>query len=381
MSYSVYSIKENCCGCTACANICPKKAITMCADSEGFLYPSVDGILCVECGLCKKVCDLQKKSENVKAEPTVFALKAEDSIRKNSTSGGAFTLLSDCIIERGGVVYGATFGDGMTVVHSRTTDKTGRDAQRGSKYVQSDLRDSFSLVKKDLANGLFVMFTGTACQIAGLKNYLFNVNTDKLLLVDILCHGVPSPLLFSEYIKFVEKKRKKRVSAYYSRAKDDGYMFNERIEYSDGSCDVKTMLGETWNHLFYSDNALRPCCYECKYTGSARNSDITIADFWGIEDISPEFYDKKGISLVIINSQKGKQAFDEICDEATLSLQTFEKAVVKNHNLITPTKLPKSREKFWNDVESCGCEHIFKTYGMYNPVRAVKRVVKKILGK
>lgn len=378
MSFSVYKNKNECCGCSACFNICPKKAINMCKDDEGFLYPSVNSDLCIRCGLCIDTCDFQK-SHNKQEKPAVYAVKAKDSIRKNSTSGGMFVLLSDEILKNGGVVYGASFTEDMKTVHTRAQTVEQRDAQRASKYVQSDMGAVCNNIKKDLENGLYVLFSGTSCQVAGVKSFLSKVNTDRLLLVDILCHGVPSPLAFSEYIKFVEKKRGKKVSNYFSRAKDKGYIFNERIEYSDGSREVKTMLGECWNHLFYSNIFLRPSCYNCKYVGYNRESDITIADFWGIEDISPNFYDTKGVSLAIINSNKGATAFDRVSDSAEVIGQTFEKATVKNHNLITPTACPQSRESVWAEVKQKGFDHIFKQY--YNPVKAVKRFIKKLLKK
>ena len=226
MSYSVFENKSNCCGCSACKNVCPKNAISMSSDSEGFLYPQVDPALCVECGLCKKVCDFSKERVSEDLSPAVFAVKADDTVRKSSASGGLFAVLSDKTLENGGVVYGAAFDKDVKVRHTRAVNKEERDAQRGSKYLQSDVGDCFKAVKKDLEEGLSVLFSGTTCQVAGLKSYLQGVDTKKLLLVDILCHGTPSPLIFEEYVKFVEKKRGKKVALYHSRAKDKGYIFN-----------------------------------------------------------------------------------------------------------------------------------------------------------
>ncbi len=379
MSYKVFENKNNCCGCSACKSICPKNAISMVADDEGFLYPKTDHALCVECGLCKKVCDFAKDSVKEDLSPAVFAAKADDATRKNSASGGLFALLSEKTLEKGGVVYGAAFDKNVKLCHTRATNKAERDAQRGSKYLQSDMGDCFKAVKQDLESGLYVLFSGTSCQVAGLKSYLSGIDTQKLILVDILCHGTPSPLIFEEYIKFVEKKRGKKVALYHSRAKDKGYIFNERIDYTDGSRDIKTLLAECWSNVFYSNNALRPSCYECKYTGLPRPSDITIADFWGIENIAPDFYDKNGISLVIINSDKGTEFFDEIKDGLSLSDQSFDKAVIKNKNLVVPTKRPLTRERFWQEYRTKGADHIFAYYGGYNIKQKVKRIIKKFI--
>ncbi len=379
MSYFVYENKENCCGCSACMNICPKKAIVMKSDEEGFLYPDIDGQICVECGLCKKVCDFQKEHIKTENDVPTYAVKAQDTVRKESTSGGMYKILSDFVLKKNGTVYGAAYNEDMCVVHTRAQNAQERDLQRGSKYVQSDLGGAFALVKKDLLDGKYVLFSGTSCQVAGLANFLSNVDTEKLLLVDLLCHGVPSPRVFSEYINFVQTKRNKKVVCYLSRAKDKKFKFNERIEFADGSREIKTMLSEIYNNVFYSNNALRQSCYNCKYTGLPRYSDITIADFWGIEDICPDFYDKNGISLVILNSEKGMSVFENVKNNLEVNKQNFQNATLKNHNLVTPTKKPAEREKFWQDIETKGYEFIFKTYGGYNFVRAVKRFIKKLI--
>ena len=356
MAYSVFENKIDCCGCTACANICPHKAIDMRPDQEGFLYPHIEADKCIGCGLCKRVCDFQKTRERKSAKVQVYALKASADIRRKSTSGGAFVLLGDKVLDRGGVVYGAAFNAHMKNVHMRADSKAERDRLCGSKYVQSELGNTFADVKADLQAGREVLFTGTPCQCAGLKRYLSGVNTEHLLLVDILCHGVPSPAVFSDYIDFVEHKRGKKVAQYHTRAKDKGYRFNEKIVYTDGSAEIKSRLAEVWSDLYYSLVALRPACYHCRYADFSRVSDITIADFWGIEDVDKEFYDDKGISLVIVSSDKGKDAFGGICENCTVSEHTIEQAARKNPNLRAPSKMPVERKAFgrimWRRVAS-----------------------------
>lgn len=381
MSFSVYKQKSDCCGCSACMNICPKGAITMQADGEGFLYPSVNSEKCTECGLCIKSCDFQAEHTSSDDQPPVYAVKASDDIRKLSTSGGVFTVLSDFVLSLGGTVYGAAYTDNLKVVHTRAVTVEQRNAQRGSKYVQSELSDTFKQIKADLANGQHVLFSGTSCQVAGLKSYLRGVDTQKLLLIDILCHGVPSPAVFADYIALIEKERGKKVAQYHTRAKDKGYRFNEKIVYTDGSCEIKTRLSEVWSDLYYSLNALRPSCYNCKYVGTPRVSDITIADFWGIENVAPDFYDDRGVSLTVINTDKGRDIFDAVRNTLTVTERTFKEATVKNPNLLSPSKAPATRADFWREYEENGARCIFKTYGGYNAVKKIKHVIKKILGR
>ncbi len=379
MAYSVFENKIDCCGCTACANVCPRKAIEMRPDQEGFLYPHIDPKKCTECGLCKRVCDFQKTGERMPAKAQVYALKAAVDIRQKSTSGGAFVLLSDNVLDRGGVVYGAAFDAQMKNVHIRAESKAERYRLCGSKYVQSDLGNIFADVKADLQTGREVLFTGTPCQCAGLKSYLSGVNTEHLLLVDILCHGVPSPAVFADYIDFVERKRGKKVAQYHTRAKDKGYRFNEKIVYTDGSVEIKSRLSEVWSDFYYSLVALRPACYHCKYADLSRGSDITIADFWGIEDIDKEIYDEKGVSLVIVSSSKGEDAFSEIRYNCTISEHTIEEAARKNPNLLAPSKMPVEREAFWKDYAEKGSDYALATYGGYNIYRYIKSRIKVIL--
>lgn len=375
----MFKLVENeslCCGCTACKNVCPFGAISINPDEKGFSYPEIDGEKCVECGLCKKSCAFQNEIK-VKNVPTVYAAKASDSVREKSASGGAFTVLSDVVLNNGGVVYGVKFNDDLKAVHTRAEDEKERDLCKNSKYSQSDMEDIFLKIKKDVDDNKQVLFTGTPCQVDAVRNFVGE--NENLFLVDILCHGVLSPKLFSEYISFIEKKRHSRVAMYYHRPKDLGWGHYEKAVYENGREEIETSLMRIWKNVFYTDACLRPSCYECKYANTPRCSDITIADFWGIEGITPDFSDEKGVSLVLVNSQKGEKLFENAKEKLLLSDEKLEDAKVKNPNLYRPTKPQKDVLKFWEDYMKNGFSYIAKVYGGYNVKIRLKRFIKKLI--
>lgn len=381
----IYNNKKECCGCTACKNVCPKHAITMKEDEEGFLYPEIDHEKCINCGLCKKVCPFQNRTsieENLE-KPIVYAAKNKnEQDRKRSSSGGMFLNLSDYVLKQNGVIYGAAFNDELRVEHIRAEDKENRDRCIGSKYSQSKLGDIFQKVKQDIENNKMVLFTGTPCQIAGLNKFLGNMNKEKLILVDIVCHGTPSPKLFNEYIKFIEKKRKKKIKGYFHRAKDFGWGVHlEKVLYEDGKEEFKSTLSQSWKTVFYTHFALRPSCYNCKFTNLDRPSDITIADFWGIKKFAPEFADKEGVSLFIVNTVKGKEVFENIRKNLDCIERSAHEATEGNPNLKTPSKMPENRKKFWEEYQKNGIEFILKKYGRYNAKEITKDYIKRVLRK
>lgn len=216
--------KDDCCGCTACASICPKDAITMEPDALGFKYPKVDLEKCIDCGLCEKVCafnDNYDKSLNL-PQPDAYAARHKDMHEiETSRSGAAFIAISDRILEKGGVVYGAGFADHFRVVHKRATTKEERDEFKGSKYVQSDLTGVFRQVKKDLKEGLTVLFSGTPCQTSGLASYVGKKLRENLILVDIVCHGVPGPYMWRDYLDYLEKKQGSKICLVNFRDKQE----------------------------------------------------------------------------------------------------------------------------------------------------------------
>ena len=317
--------KSQCCGCTACVSICPKQCITMREDEEGFLYPVVDSSHCIDCNLCKKVCpELYPKEMR---EPLhVYAAKHKnEQVRLASSSGGIFTLLAEKIIDAGGVVFGVRFNNNWDVVHDYTETMEGLAVFRGSKYVQSYMGDCYLKAKSFLEQGRKVMFTGTPCQIAGLKNFL-RKDYDNLLTVDVVCHGVPSPKVWQVYLDEIARKggknsvlshpivEKTEINHIDFRSKSIGWKkFSFVLTLSKATADgekntvlLSSIFTENpYMNAFLSNLSLRPSCYDCPAKSGKSGSDITIADFWGIEDVLPEFDDDKGISLVLSYSEKG----------------------------------------------------------------------------
>ena len=307
--YLLSGKKEECTGCTACMNICPKNAIEMKTDEEGFTYPFINKEKCIKCKLCENVCP-NVKSISTKSNVKSYAVKHLDlQERKTSSSGAAFIAISDYILNYGGIVYGAAFDEKFRVVHKRAKNKEQRDEFKKSKYVQSDMGEIFKQVKQDLADDRLVLFSGTPCQVDGLKNYLHNENIEKLYTCDLICHGVPSPKIYSDYLKYITHNYKNKLLSFNFRNKKYGW--NSHYE----SYKLKNKAERTdlkYRELFYTNLALRPSCYECNYSNLNRISDITIGDFWGIEKVDKKFKVSDGVSLCIVNSEKGKKLFENI---------------------------------------------------------------------
>lgn len=304
--------KNHCCGCSACAQICPKQCIAMMPDSEGFCYPKINETICVKCGLCEKVCPMLK-SQNMQGQVHAWAAYCkEDKIRLASSSGGIFSLLAEEILEEGGVVFGAAF-DGQMMVHHVAVESV-RDLERlrGSKYLQSRIENSYADVKAYLAADRKVLFSGTACQIAGLL-YFLGRPYEKLWTVDVLCHGVPTPTLWKNYLSEQNRAFKMPVRQISFRDKSQGwkkYQMAWKVE--GGEIYRQPASRNPYMRLFLSNICLRPSCYDCHFKGFPRVSDLTLGDCWGVEQHSPEMDDDKGTSVVIVNTEKGNTLREKI---------------------------------------------------------------------
>lgn len=376
----LYKEKQDCCGCTACMNICPERAITMKPDREGFLYPEIDTIKCIECGLCKKVCAFQggyDTSSNFET-PFAYAVKhADDDIRRTSASGGLFTAISDYILNKNGVVYGAAFDDEFKVVHQRAETSDERAKFKGSKYVQSELKYIFSNVKEDLVKDKWVLFTGTPCQTAGLKSYLAGRNTDKLILCDVLCYGIAGNKVWHDYIGFLEHKHNDKLLHYNSRYKWRGT--NIRANFVSGKVLDNTLDVLVYPTIYYSCLAHRISCHSCKFMNFRRPSDITIGDFWGIEKTMPEFADDTGVSLLLINTWKGKEVFESIKNKLIIRESNTNDCL--QPTLQHPDKSSSQRNAFWNDYSKHGYKYVFKKYTGYGYKNRIKSKTYIILRK
>lgn len=356
--------RADCCGCTACASICPKDAITMEPDTLGFKYPRVDLSKCIDCGLCEKVCafnDNYDKSLNLK-EPEIYAARHKDIHEiETSRSGAAFIAISDYILENSGIVYGVGYKDHFRVAHKRATTKEERNEFKGSKYVQSDLAGIFKQVKEDLKQGNTVLFSGTPCQTAGLNSYIGKKLRENLVLVDIVCHGVPSPYIWRDYLSYIEKKYKNEVVKVNFRDKSrigwSGHI--ESFVFENG----KKIVSRIYTDLFQQNIMLRPSCGNCHYTNFTRPSDLTIADYWGWEKISSNFnIDNKGCSLLFINTEKGRILFKFIKDNLNIILSNKKDCI--QPNLTQPSSLNKKSGDFISNYKKYGFIKILKLYSI-----------------
>ena len=376
----IFDDKNVCCGCGVCTLLCPTKCIDMTEDEEGFSYPAINQDVCNECGFCRENCAFQNEKPPVErlGLPHIYAAKHKnDDIRMASTSGGAFTALSDWILSSGGVVFGVKFNDNFTAVTTYATTSGERDTFRGSKYIQSELGNSFIEAKEFLKMGKPVMFSGTPCQIAALRGYCRDVNIDNLYLCDFICHGVPPQKLFKDCVGYMEKSIGKRIVKYHHRYK------SPKVKWSHMEAQIdengRYYYYYYYRHIFYSNNALRPCCYNCKYASFTRKADITIADFWGIKKCMPDFYDRMGVSLILINSGKGSIWFDGAREDFLLRESNREDCSRGNPHLIRAVEMPVTRERFWEDYRNREFSYIIKKYGGKQFVIRCKKIVANVL--
>ena len=355
-------------------------------DVMGFLYPVVDKDKCVDCGLCEKVCAFNEHydtSLNL-LQPDAYAARHKDMKEvETSRSGAAFIAISDYILEHGGVVYGTGYTGHFRVVHKRATTKKERDEFKGSKYVQSDLDHVFRQVKKDLQDGLTVMFSGTPCQTAGLNSYIGKRLRDNLYLVDIVCHGVPGPYLWRDYLAYLEKKQGDKICWVNFRDKQE-YGWTEHKETFKF---VNSRGKMSFTYLFYQHIMFRRSCGKCHFANTKRPSDITIADFWGWEKTDPNINkDDKGVSLILINTDKGRRLFEAVRHDMNVIPARLEDCL--QPNLQHPSVIHPQRDAFERDYVKHGFAYVAGKYGDMGwryQVRRVRRklhtIAKKMIGR
>lgn len=305
--------KEQCCGCGACEQICPKHCIALIDDNEGFLYPRIDEQKCIQCGQCERVCPsnyIDYIDDKIKNAYVGFA--KDNNLRIDSSSGGVFGLLAKSIIEEHGVVYGAAFDRDYSVHHIRVDNKNDMFQLQESKYLQSRIENTFQQVKEDLNSGRTVLFSGTACQVAGLKRFIGTKN-GKLLAVDILCHGVPSPLIWKLYLNYLAEQYHSQISQVHFRNKRDGWKhYAIDIQFRNNTNYHVPHNSDIFIQTFLSNVCLRPSCYHCQYKKLNRLSDITLGDAWGIKKIMKELDDDLGTSIIISHSELGESYLRKI---------------------------------------------------------------------
>ena len=369
-----------CTGCRMCVQICPVKAIDMKENEEGFLEPIINKEKCIKCSLCFKRCpqlnDVEILEKNDR--PQVLAVKNKNiEEQKKSSSGGIFSVLARYVLENNGAVYGACFDEEFKLKHIRIDKQESLYKLRGSKYLQSNIKNTFELVKNDLNNGVKVLYVGTPCQIAGLKNYL-GKDYEDLLLIDLVCHGVPSQKLFDKYLTWLKKKNNSSIIEYEFRSKEKkSWGLNLKVKFKSGKERYIPANLDPYYKAFLNGSTYRECCYNCKYAKIERVGDITIADYWGIEKEHPDFYDKNGVSAVIINTNAGFKAFENIKDEVEYRDSEIEKIIAKNKNLQEPTIRNSIRNNAYKDIDI----KKFKKYSKQNLKfrKNIKDIIKNLI--
>lgn len=370
--------KKNCTGCHACFNICPQKCIAMESDKEGFWYPIMDTDKCIDCGLCEKVCPILNKEE-IRNEPYAYAcINKDEEIRMESSSGGIFTLIAEQVIDNGGVVFGAAFNKELDVVHSFVERNHELSRFRGSKYVQSRIEDTYKITENYLKEGRQVLFSGTPCQIGGLKSYL-RKDYNNLLTIDNVCHGVPSPRVWRKYLKYHSELDCSSVEKVNFRFKNPGWkQYSLKLTYDNSNTRQIRRNNDLYMKAFLKDICLRPSCYTCEFKTLHRQSDITLADFWGIQNVSPEMDDDKGTSLIFINSTKGQSMLEQIKGSTLYNEVDINKAVAYNTAAIKSAKYNPRRDSFFAELDKKSFNQLIKEYCSDRIIVRVERKLKTI---
>ena len=352
---------ENCTGCMACLNVCPKNAISCVENDKGFIVPSINNDLCINCGLCDKTCVLNKEIPEGSTIQDALALVTDNNdVLKNSTSGGAFTALSNVILKKQGIVVGAIMDESFTVYHVLTTETSIRDRMRGSKYVQSNVKDLYRKIKENLESNVYVLFIGTPCQVHALRQFL-RKDYDTLYAVDILCHGVPNNKMFKEHINYVNSFEGAKIVDYHFRTKRFGGR-NSIQEYKleDSKKYITSFDAQEYASFFRQSLSIRPSCRTCRYRCTHRFGDLTIGDYWG-EAKSLKGGKVGGMSLVCVNTPKGRSLIDSADNIHYVDVNKEE--ITGRPEFNAPRFGNKRRyDEFWNDYLKSGYQGLVTKY-------------------
>lgn len=374
--------KSFCTGCGCCCNVCPKNAISMKIDNDGFRYPVIDKEKCIDCGLCKKKCPVFSKTKTKEINECYAAYNKNDEVLMLSSSGGIFFLLALSILKENGIVIGAMF-DSKKLVHMIVDNKKDLVKLMGSKYLQSNMDDIYKKVKIEVQSRK-ILFVGTPCQVAGLKSYVGEDN-ENLICVDLICHGVPSSKLFIKYINELEKKNNGTLKKYNFRDKSTGWdSYSVSIDFENIS-KIELARDNCYMKLYLSNLALRESCYNCNFKLGNKFSDITLGDYWSVHKFHKEIYNKKGVSAVIINTKKGEKFFNTIKKDIRYLETSLDNIVYGNPCLKKSCNKPSKREVFLIDINNYNCQELCKKYCKIpfyrNVIIKLKSIIKGIIHK
>ncbi|MCR5600626.1 MAG: Coenzyme F420 hydrogenase/dehydrogenase, beta subunit C-terminal domain [Ruminococcus sp.] len=353
--------KSDCCGCTACYSICPKNAITLKSDSEGFLYPTIAKKSCVECGLCEKVCPIiNKKTIEAKVKRAFLVQNTDEKILRESTSGGAFSAIARYVLKHGGIVFGAAFDDKFRVIHTCAEKEADLSVFRNSKYVQSNPLATYSETKQLLKSGRMVCYSGTPCQIEGLKQFL-GKEYDNLITVDVVCRAVPSPGVWNSYMKLVSEHNP--VSSVHFRDKAFGYQYSTmEIKSKNGNTNRSGIEQNQWLRLFFSGLIIRPSCTKCKFRSPDRVSDFTIWDCFNAHKFRTKLNEKKGITRVLIHTPKAKAIIDALHDDLIIEEIPYAIAIDGVKEMKESPKMHEKHKKFYEDYNTLTFGDLLQKY-------------------
>lgn len=344
----------DCTGCTACVSACPFACLEMVTSSEGFMYPQlIKNVKCQNCGICEGVCPVLSATHVASEKSIAFAAYSQDDVnRAASSSGGLFSAISEIILNEGGAVFGAAYDDSYTVVHECAECEQDLSKLRGAKYAQSDLGTCFTDILSRLKDGQKVLFSGTPCQVAGLKAFLRKPYSN-LFTVDFVCHGVPSPLVWEKYVQYRADKDNGGVlpSVINLRSKSTGwsrYQYSNEYLYSNGTKYSAKSGEDLFMRLFVGDYINRESCADCHFKGYQRCSDLTLGDFWGIWDVAPEMDDNKGTSLLLVHSAAGDEMLHQLVNRIALKEVPLDQASKQNPSLLYSSPAKENREKIVN---------------------------------
>lgn len=383
---TLFNEKKNCCGCGACENICPKKAISMKEDEYGFIYPEINRDLCIECHLCEKVCHFQSRTNYSNEHKAYAAVTKNQEILMNSTSGGIFTTIALEFIKDGGYVAGSIYDENFNVVHIVSNKVEDVYKMQGSKYVQSSINDTYFQIRKLLLKKEKVLFSGTPCQVDGLYGYLQR-DYDYLYTIDIVCHGVPSNKMFQDYLKNVCKNNEK-INDIKFRDKGQtwgtfGYIY---LKNKNGKKKIKINSGVSeYYYLFSQGSVFRDSCYSCKYASKQRPANLTIGDYWGIETVESKLLKrkgmdvKKGISLIISNNSKGNSLLDMVRNSFYIYDSTFENVSKFNYNLKKASSLPQNRNHILEYYSKNGMSEVMKLVQKNMKKEHIKLIISQLI--